>query len=84
MQATTGGDPTLVFSYDDGDTFIDSSGTSGEGREVSMEKFQTLMDEDDNHNTIGNGDTPADAAVEVEVVIYNADGTSVFRVTNAG
>ncbi|MDE0133107.1 MAG: hypothetical protein OXQ32_12730, partial [bacterium] len=79
----TAGAPTLVFSYDDDDTFIDSTGD--EGREVSMARFQTLMDQDDNHNTIGNGDDPAsDAAVEVEVVIYNADGTSVFRVTNDG
>ena len=82
LAGETGGAPTLVFSYDDDDTFIDSTGS--EGREVSMARFQTLMDEDDNHNTIGNGATPADAAVEVEVVIYNADGTSVFRVTNDG
>jgi hypothetical protein len=86
--ATTAGDPMLVFSYDDGDTFIDSSGTSGEGREVSMEKFQTLIDADDNHNTISNqGADDADFSaitIAVEVVIYNADGTSVFRVTNAG
>ena len=86
--ATTAGNPTLVFSYDDGDTFIDSSGTSGEGREVSMEKFQTLIDADDDHGTISNA--AADATdltgitIAVEVVIYNADGTSVFRVTNSG
>ena len=49
-----------------------------------MERFQTLLDQDNNHNTIGNGDAPTDAAVEVEVVIYNADGTSVFRVTDDG
>nr|MDE0502071.1 S-layer homology domain-containing protein [bacterium] len=82
LAGDAGGNPTLVFSYDDDDTFIDSTGD--EGRSVSMERFQTLMDQDDNHNTIGNGDAPTDAAVEVEVVIYNADGTSVFRVTNDG
>ena len=82
LEGETGGNPTLVFSYDDGDTFIDSTGD--EGRAVSMEKFETLMDEDNNPNTVGNGATPADAEVEVEVVIYNADGTSVFRVTNDG
>jgi len=85
LAGTAGGDPTLVFSYDDSDTFIDSTaGSGGEGRAVSMAKFQTLIDQDDNHNTTGNGATTADAAVEVEVVIYNADGTSVFRVTDDG
>ena len=85
LAGNTGGNPTLVFSYDDGDTFIDSTaGTGGEGREVSMERFQTLMDQDDDHDTVGNGATPTDAAVEVEVVIYNADGISVFRVTDDG
>ena len=85
LAGETAGDPTLVFSYDDGDTFIDSTaGSGGEGRAVSMERFQTLMDQDDNHNTIANGATTGDAAVEVEVVIYNADGTSVFRVTDDG
>ena len=85
--ADTAGPPMLVFSYDDGDTFIDSSGASGEGREVSMEKFQTLIDADDNHDTISNA--AADATdlrgitIAVEVVIYNADGTSVFRVTTS-
>ncbi len=85
LAGATGGDPTLVFSYDDGDTFIDSTaGSGGEGRAVSMERFQTLMDQDNNHNTVANGATTAEAAVEVEVVIYNADGTSVFRVTDDG
>ena len=82
LAGETAGDPTLVFSYDDGDTFIDSTGD--EGSEVSMERFQTLLDQDNNHNTIANGATTGDAAVEVEVVIYNADGTSVFRVTDDG
>ena len=78
---TDGGPPILVFSYDDGDTFIDSSGTSGEGREVSNGEVPDVDgQEDDDHDTVGNGDSPTDAAVEVEVVIYNADGTSVFRV----
>ncbi len=58
LAGETGGNPTLVFSYDDDDTFIDSTGN--EGREVSMARFQTLMDQDDNHNTVGNGATPAD------------------------
>ena len=85
LAGDAGGDPTLVFSYDDGDTFIDSTAGSGsEGRAVSMERFQTLMDQDDDHDTVANGATTSDAAVEVEVVIYNADGTSVFRVTNDG
>ena len=80
-----GANPTRVFSYDDDDTFIDSTaGSGGEGRAVSLERFQTLLDQDDNHNTIGNGDSPTDAAVDIEVVIYNADGTSVFRVTDDG
>jgi len=82
LAGETGGDPTLVFSYDDDDDFIDSTGS--EGRSVDMDRFQTLLDQDDDHNTVGNGATPSDAAVEVEVVIYNADGTSVFRVTNDG
>ncbi len=82
LAGETGGNPTLVFSYDDDDDFIDSTGS--EGRPVDMDRFQTLLDQDDDHNTVGNGATPSDAAVEVEVVIYNADGTSVFRVTNDG
>ncbi len=83
LAGTSAGAPTLVFSYDDDDTFIDSTaGSGGEGRAVSLEKFQTLLDQDNNHNTVGNGADPAsEATIAVEVVIYNADGTSVFRVT---
>ena len=77
------GDASLVFSYDDDDTFIDRSGA--EGREVSMEKFETLIDDDNNSNTIANANAAgAEDDVTVEVVIYNADGISVFRVTSDG
>ena len=54
----------LVYSYDDDDIFIDSTGT--EGVAVSMAKFESLIDED---------------AATVEVLAYDKDGTSIFRVT---
>ena len=69
------GDPTLVFSYDDDDTYIDRSGD--EGREVTMEKFESLID--NNPDGIANGE-----GVTVVVLVYDADGTSVFTVTATG
>ena len=74
---------SLVFSYDDDDTFIDRSGA--EGREVSMEKFESLIDSDDDPGTVANGtDAGTEDDVTVVVLVYDADGTSVFTVTLAG
>ena len=64
-------DPELVYSYDSDDLFIDSS-SDGDGAEISMEKFEARLG--------GNFD-PIDDHAEVEVLVYDADGQSIFRVT---
>ena len=43
-----------------------------------------MIDADDDHDTIANATDLTTITVAVEVVIYNADGTSVFRVTDDG
>ena len=71
--------PELVYSYDADDTFINRTGN--EGVEISMAKFEILIDDDNNHGTIANdSDTP----VQVVVLVYNVDGTSIFTVTADG
>ena len=59
--------PTLVYAYDDDDIFIDSTGT--EAIEVDIAKFQSLVD----HNQ-------RDTRASIQVIAYDVDGTSIFRV----
>ena len=57
--------PELVWQYDDNDLFIDSTLTEGrEGRTVNIGTFETLV------RKTGS----------VEVIAYNVDGVSIFRV----
>ena len=62
--------PELVYSYDSDDLYIDSS-SDGDGAEISMEKFEARLG--------GNFDTIDDHAT-VEVLVYDTDGQSIFRV----
>ncbi len=63
-----------LYSYDDGDTFINGiSGDDGEGDRISLEKFEGLIKPGTN-GTAGS----------VEIVFYDDDGVSIFRVTGGG
>jgi hypothetical protein len=73
--ATTNTD--VLFTYDSDDTFIDSR--VSEGKPISMEKFEELID---NNATGVANDVTSGAQVQVEAVIYNIDGVSVFRITS--
>ena len=60
-----------LYSYDDGDTFINGiDGHDNEGDRITLDAFEGLI----------KGDTPG----TVEVVFYDDDGVSIFRVTVAG
>ncbi|MYB66867.1 MAG: hypothetical protein F4X75_00005, partial [Gemmatimonadetes bacterium] len=66
-----------LYSYDDGDTFIngltgDNAPAAGEDKRITLEKFEEL---------IKRGDTSAGV---VEIVFYDDDGISIFRVTTPG
>ena len=65
-------DPTLVYTYDSDDIFINSTGT--EGVEVDMAKFESL---------IGANLDEIDTRATLEVLAYDVDGTSIFRVNTA-
>ena len=68
-----------LYSYDDGDTFIngltsgDNAPDEGADRRITLEKFEGLIKP-------GTGGT----AGSVEVVFYDDDGVSIFRVTAEG
>jgi hypothetical protein len=64
--------PELVYTYDDDDIFIDS--TEDEGQEIDMETFESMIDFHD----------PADEKdeVDIQVIAYDIDGTSIFRVVD--
>jgi len=76
---TTAGNPTLLYSYDDDDIFI-SGAAASEGNEISMAKFEDLIDAN-SPAMIANDETLTTITIAVDVVIYNVDGRSVFRVT---
>ena len=63
-----------LYSYDDGDTFINGiPGDTNEGDRLTLAQFEGLIKP-------GTGGT----AGSVEVVWYDDDGVSIFRVTLAG
>ena len=62
----TDSNPELVWSYKDNDIFIDSTLTGGqEGKQIDIARFETLIKR---------------ANAQVEVIAYNVDGVSIFRV----
>ena len=62
-----------LYSYDDGDTFINGiDGNDGEGDRLTLEQFEGLIK--------SAGSAPG----SVEIVWYDADGVSIFRVTALG
>ena len=67
-------DPDLVYSYDDDDIFINSTGA--EGVEITMAKFEGLIDDNSPKAALN------DARTYVQVIAYDVDGTSIFRVVN--
>ena len=58
--------PELVYTYDDDDIFIDSTDDS-EAQEIDLDTFEALIDDEDN-------------PVDIQVIAYDVDGTSIFRV----
>jgi len=65
--------PTLAYSYDSDDIFINSSVT--EGTLISMDKFESTID----NNADGIANTGV--VVKVQVLVYDADGSSIFEIT---
>ena len=69
--------PQLVFSYDSDDVFINDTGD--EGVEVSMDKFESLID----NNASGVANVVTDGnRITVNVLVYDVDGSSIFEVTS--
>ncbi len=64
--------PILVYTYDSDDIFINSTGP--EGVEVDMAKFESLIGA--NLDEIGT-------RAMIQVLAYDVDGTSIFRVNSA-
>ena len=63
-----------LYSYDDDDTYINGiSGHDNEGDRITLDAFEGLI-------AAGTGGT----AGSVEIVFYDDDGVSIFRVTAAG
>ena len=63
-----------LYSYDDDDTFINGiTGHADVGKVRTLDQFEGLIKPGDN-----------DTAGTVEVVFYDDDGVSIFRVTVAG
>ncbi len=70
---STVGTLAALYSYDDGDTFINGiSGDDNEGKRITLAQFEGLIK--------SAGTAPG----SVEVVWYDDDGVSIFRVTAAG
>jgi hypothetical protein len=63
-------DPTLVYTYDSDDIFINSTAPL-EGVEVDMAKFESL---------IGANLDEIETRAMIQVLAYDVDGTSIFRV----
>ena len=62
--------PELVYTYDDDDIFIDST-DDNEAQEVDIDTFEAMIVFD-----IDEGDEE----VYIQVIAYDIDGTSIFRV----
>ena len=65
--------PTIAYSYDSDDIYINSSVT--EGTTISMDKFESTID--NNPDEIAN----TGVVIKVQVLVYDADGTSIFEIT---
>ena len=64
-----------LYSYDDGDTFINGiTGHDDIGKRITLEQFEGLI----------KPATSGGAAGSVEIVFYDDDGVSIYRVTAAG
>ena len=73
----TTGASDRVYSYDADDTFVNGvANGESEGELLTMEKFEDMLDDFD------ADDATTERAI-VDVVVYNPDGSSIFRVTTA-
>ena len=64
-----------LYSYDDGDTFINGiTGHADVGKRITLDAFEGLIKQPAGGSSAGS----------VEVVFYDDDGVSIFRVTAAG
>ena len=71
------GNSNLVYSYDADDTFVNGvSDDESEGELLTMKKFVEMLSGFDDDE---NGSLRA----QVDVIVYNPDGSSIFRVTRA-
>ena len=67
----TEGNSNLVYSYGSGDTFVNGvENGETEGELLTMEKFEDMLDDFETDGT----------RAMVDVVVYNPDGSSIFRV----
>ncbi len=67
--------PTLAYSYDSDDIFINNSVAADEGATITMDKFESTID--NTPDAIANTGT----TVKVKVLVYDVDGTSIFEIT---
>jgi hypothetical protein len=71
----TAGSIGALYSYDDGDTFINGiTGHANVGKQITLDEFEGLIKQPAGGSSFGT----------VEVVWYDDDGVSIFRVTTAG
>jgi hypothetical protein len=65
----------LLYSYDDDDVFISDSGDDVDGNVVDLDGFEKLIG--------ANMDAQPTTQANIEIVAYDDDGTSIFRVVTA-
>ena len=77
--ATTTPNSDLVFSYDDGDIFINGVGdTESTGERISLEKFEEMLG-----SKLQAAGTTIVTEAQVNVIAYKPGGASIFQVTRA-
>ena len=75
--AATSGNSNLVYSYDADDTFVNGvDDDESEGELLTMKKFVEMLSGFD-------ADENGSLRAQVDVIVYNPDGSSIFRVTRA-
>ncbi len=77
LDDTDAGNSDLAYGYDADDTFVNGvSNGESEGELLTMEKFEDMLDGFDSDET-------GSLRAQVDVVVYDPDGSSIFRVTRA-
>jgi len=76
---TTTPNSDLVFSYDDGDIFINGVGdTESTGERISLEKFEEMLG-----SKLQAAGTTIATEAQVNVIAYKPGGASIFQVARA-